>query len=86
VIKSGWLGLPPASDAEIDHLEQRLRRTLPPSFRQYLMVSNGWRHGPSYPERWYGTSEIGWFRDLEPEYVRIWTVRLCAKLWPCVCT
>jgi hypothetical protein len=29
--------------------------------------------GPSYPERWYGTSEIGWFRELEPEYVRIWT-------------
>jgi hypothetical protein len=73
VVKSGWLGLPPASDGEIAHLERRLRKTLPPSFRQYLRVSNGWLRGPSYPERWYGTHEIGWFRDLEPEYVRIWS-------------
>jgi len=73
VVKSGWLGLPPASDGEIAHLERRLRKTLPPSFKQFLRVSNGWLRGPSYPERWYGTGEIGWFRDLEAEYVRIWT-------------
>ncbi|HKV29975.1 MAG TPA: SMI1/KNR4 family protein [Candidatus Dormibacteraeota bacterium] len=73
VVKSGWLGLSPASDAEIEHLERRLGRALPPSFRQYLRVTNGWLRGPSYPERWYGTSQIGWFRDLEPVYLHIWT-------------
>lgn len=72
VVKSGWLGLPPDSDGEIANLERRLGTTLPPSFRQFLQVSNGWLRGPSYPERWYGTGEIGWFRDLEAEYVRIW--------------
>lgn len=73
VVKSGWLGMGPALSGEIAHLEKRLGKRLPPSFRQYLRVSNGWLKGPSLPGRWYGTSEIGWFRDLEPEYVRIWT-------------
>jgi hypothetical protein len=73
IVKSGWLGFAPASSGEIEHLERRLGKRLPASFRQYLRVSNGWVKGPSLPPRWYGTNEIGWFRDLEPEYVRIWT-------------
>ena len=73
IVRSGWLGPPPASDEAIAELEHRIGARLPPSFRDYLRVSNGWLLGPDAPDRWLGTGEIGWFRDLEPEYLRIWT-------------
>ena len=73
IVRSGWLGRPPAADEEIAQLEERLGTRLPPSFRDYLRVSNGWLLGPDYPDRWFGTDEIGWFRDIEPQYVEIWT-------------
>lgn len=42
-IESGWLGLPPASEDQIAAAEARLGVKLPPSYREFLGVSNGWR-------------------------------------------
>ncbi len=44
VIESGWLGLPGASEAQIAAAEVRLGVRLPPSYRSFLLISNGWRH------------------------------------------
>lgn len=62
----GWIGGPPATDADIAAAEHRLGAALPPSYRAFLAVTNGW------PVTWLGfgalraTTDIGWLRDLEP--------------------
>ncbi|MFE1554353.1 SMI1/KNR4 family protein [Streptomyces sp. NPDC058734] len=58
------LGGPPADEAAIRAAEARLGRRLPPSYREFLAVSDGW-----YVEqmagvyRLGGTTDIDWFRD-----------------------
>jgi hypothetical protein len=64
-----WLGFPPASPDEVADLERRLGRRLPPSYREFLLVTNGWRHAGPFVWRLSNTSEIGWMRDLEPDFV-----------------
>jgi hypothetical protein len=41
-IKAGWLGCVGASEGEITAVEKRLAMPLPPSYRAFLKVSNGW--------------------------------------------
>ena len=43
VAGSGWLGYPGATQDEIAAAETRLGVTFPPSYREFLQVSNGWR-------------------------------------------
>lgn len=66
-----WLGFPPASPDEVADLERRLGRRLPPSYREFLLVTNGWRNAGPFVWRLSNTSEIGWMRDLEPRIVNI---------------
>jgi len=42
VIESGWVGCPPASGEQIEAAEWRLAVYLPPTYREFLKVSNGW--------------------------------------------
>ncbi|MCZ9339062.1 SMI1/KNR4 family protein, partial [Streptomyces sp. TRM76130] len=41
--RTRWLGFPPASEERITAMEKRLGRRMPPSYRQFLQVSDGWR-------------------------------------------
>lgn len=43
VLDSGWFGYPGATDEQIAKVEARLQRRLPPSYREFLKVTNGWR-------------------------------------------
>ncbi|MEU7942371.1 SMI1/KNR4 family protein [Microbispora bryophytorum] len=61
-----WLGCPPATEDEVQALEARLGCVLPPSFREFLLVTNGWRHAGKFVWSLRGTEEIGWLTDLEP--------------------
>lgn len=45
-IERKWLGEAPATDADIYAAEERLRISLPPSYKAFLKVSNGW-HWPN---------------------------------------
>jgi hypothetical protein len=65
VVRDGWLGFAPASAAEIETAEARLGRPLPPSLREFLLVSNGWRDAGEFIYRMAGTAELGWLRDLD---------------------
>lgn len=72
VVRSGWLGFPPASNQDIRRAEVRLGTRLPVSYRQFLQVTNGWwstgsRAGPLWP-----VQEISWFRVLNQAAIDDW--------------
>ncbi|MER8004170.1 SMI1/KNR4 family protein [Streptomyces sp. NPDC094149] len=46
--RTRWLGFPPASEERIKALEERLGLRLPPSYRTFLAVSDGWRHAGDF--------------------------------------
>lgn len=56
-----WLGYPPASTSTIADLESRLGLKLPPSYRAFLEVTNGWGRLDSFIGRLRPASEVDWF-------------------------
>ena len=61
-----WCGSPPASEEEILKTEARLGLTLPPSYRSFLSISNGWRLFDTLVERLLPVQEIERYRDADP--------------------
>ncbi|MGW1786497.1 SMI1/KNR4 family protein [Streptomyces sp. NPDC002143] len=58
------LGRPGAAEAAIAAAEERLGRRLPPSYRGFLAVSDGWHVDQTAGIYWLGgVAEIGWFGD-----------------------
>lgn len=71
---SGWLGYPGSAEDQIARVEARLGTTLPPSYRAFLQVTNGWRMiGLEGGELW-PTEKIEWFAARRPGWVKAWTV------------
>lgn len=60
VITSGWLGYPGATEDQIAQAETRLGTKLPPSYREFLKVTNGWRQLNSFVYKLWSTDEIEW--------------------------
>lgn len=61
-----WLCYGGATEAQTTELERLLGTTLLPSYRQFLVVTDGWIHvddteGPLLP-----TTAIGWLKDTDP--------------------
>ncbi|MBI1257440.1 MAG: hypothetical protein GC204_08210 [Chloroflexi bacterium] len=72
VITARWFGYPGAAEAEIEALETRLGGVrLPPSYRQFLQVSNGFRQPSELVHRIFDTSEVEWFRVNHQEQIDI---------------
>jgi SMI1 / KNR4 family (SUKH-1) len=59
---SGWLGYPAATEDQIKRLEAHLGKTLPPSYRAFLKVSNGFRQPGILVWRLLPAEEVNWFR------------------------
>ncbi|MFD5130123.1 SMI1/KNR4 family protein [Streptomyces olindensis] len=70
-----WLGFPPASEERIAALEERLGRRIPPSYREFLKVSDGWRHAGGFVWLLAGTKDAHWhanesgLADMMEEYL-----------------
>lgn len=64
-----WLGSRGVHADEVRQLEERLGVALPPSYRQFLQVSNGWLDTTESIERLLPAQEVGWLRDIEPDSV-----------------
>ncbi|MEU0456024.1 SMI1/KNR4 family protein [Streptomyces sp. NPDC006129] len=70
-----WLGFPPASEGRIAAMEERLGRRMPPSYREFLKVSDGWRHAGGFVWLLAGTKDARWhdnesgLADLMEEYL-----------------
>jgi hypothetical protein len=69
---TAWLGFPGATQAEINDLEARLGVRLPPSYRTFLAVSNGWRMTGSFIPRLWPAAELAWFRDRHQSWIDAW--------------
>lgn len=79
VVEAGWLGYAAASEEQIRQTEARLGVTLPPSYREFLKVSNGWRTTGTFIPKIWSTAEVNWYvaRNAESinkhiEYQRSW--------------
>ncbi|MFI8201395.1 SMI1/KNR4 family protein [Streptomyces sp. NPDC085937] len=57
------LAAPPASEAEVADAERRLGTRLPPSYREFLLASNGWSLRDDSIHQLGAAHEIGWFGD-----------------------
>jgi hypothetical protein len=68
VVRDGWLGFAPASEAEVAAAEARLGCRLPPSLREFLLVTNGWRDAGNFIYRLAGTTELEWLRDTDDRH------------------
>ncbi|MFE9017140.1 SMI1/KNR4 family protein [Streptomyces sp. NPDC007808] len=55
-----WLGFPPASEERIAAMERRLGSRMPPSYREFLKVSDGWRNAGGFVWLLAGTQEARW--------------------------
>jgi len=61
--RTRWLGFPPASEERIAAMEERLGRRMPPSYREFLKVSDGWRHAGEFVWLLAGTADARWHND-----------------------
>ncbi|MFZ4639605.1 MAG: SMI1/KNR4 family protein [Nodosilinea sp.] len=77
VIESGWLGYPGASEADLQRAEIRLGMRLPPSYRAFLKVSNGWRQtakqSDGFNHRLWSTEAIDRFAVRHPQWIKSFT-------------
>ena len=69
MVGAGWLGEPGATEEHIRAAEQRLGVGLPPSYRRFLAETNGFHELSPFIYRLFGTSEIDWFRNLNPDWI-----------------
>ncbi|OUC13183.1 MAG: hypothetical protein B0A82_18740 [Alkalinema sp. CACIAM 70d] len=69
VIESGWLGYPGASEEQIRYAENRLGISLPPSYREFLKVTNGWRQTTPFIYQLWSTQEIDWLSVRHPDWI-----------------
>ncbi|SEF34028.1 SMI1 / KNR4 family (SUKH-1) [Amycolatopsis pretoriensis] len=72
VTREEWLGFAPASEDDVAAAEARLGVRLPPSYRQFLRCTNGWRDAGGFVWRLRDTTTVGWLRDLEPFWEEPW--------------
>lgn len=70
--RAGWLGFPPATLDAIEAAEQRLKTKLPPSYRDFLVTSNGWRTTGPFIDALHGANEIEWHYERNRDMVDAW--------------
>ncbi|WP_168211268.1 SMI1/KNR4 family protein [Actinosynnema sp. ALI-1.44] len=72
VVRDKWLGFEPADEAAVVAAEDRLGVRLPPSYREFLLTTDGWRNAGMFVWRLRDTSNLGWLRDIEPFWAGDW--------------
>jgi SMI1 / KNR4 family (SUKH-1) len=72
VVQSGWLGYPPASETQITLAEERLHTRLPPSYREFLQVTNGWRQAGLFIERIWSVEDVDWYAARHQDLIDAW--------------
>jgi hypothetical protein len=68
-VASGCLGYPGATEDQVARAEAHLGHALPPSYRAFHCVTNGWRCTGPFIRRLWSTGEIEWFSDRHQEWI-----------------
>lgn len=79
---SGWIGEPPAPPGAVAAAEHRIGRPLPPSYRSFVELADGWpvtsfNFGAVRP-----LASIGWVADLDPYLIEIYEETTGDLRWP----
>jgi hypothetical protein len=72
LIKAGWLGNAGATEAEIAVIEKLLTANLPPSYRSFLKVSNGWQFESPSICGLRSVAKLSWFREQNQDWIDAW--------------
>jgi hypothetical protein len=76
VLESNWLGFPGAREWQIDAAEARLGTKLPPSYRDFLKTTNGWRQIkdwlPASAGHFLSAEEMDWFAIKHLAWLQGW--------------
>ncbi|TVL93743.1 SMI1/KNR4 family protein [Streptomyces sp. SAJ15] len=67
VARDRWLGFAPATAEEVAAAEARLGRALPPSLREFLLTTDGWRDAGVFIYRLAGAAELAWLADADED-------------------
>jgi hypothetical protein len=70
VAASDWLGNPPANQTEISLAQERLGLNLPPSYRQFLSLTNRWNKPTLSGFDLWPVHQLDWFSAKLPDYLR----------------
>lgn len=70
-VHESWLGFPPASPESINAKEQELKVALPPSYREFLLTTNGFRQISFFAGHLFPVEKIGWTKDIDPDFLKI---------------
>ncbi|WP_433333952.1 SMI1/KNR4 family protein [Spirillospora sp. CA-294931] len=68
LLRTRWLGFAPAAPEAVAAAEARLGTRLPPSYRSFLLATDGWREAGTSVRRLRDTSNVGWLHDIEPRW------------------
>lgn len=60
-----WLGCEPAAEQTVATAEQRLAVEFPPSFRSFLLTSDGWPGFGGWVDTLHSCDDLAWFRDTD---------------------
>lgn len=72
VIAASWLGYPGATEAQLAQAEARLGILFPPSYREFLKVTNGWREAGYFIHKLWSTEEIEWHAVRHQDLIDAW--------------
>src|SRR5512133_1332287 len=65
-----------ATADQIAAAELRLGMELPPSYRQFLIATNGWRVPRGSAGRFWSASEVDWFRVRHGDWIDAYNITL----------
>lgn len=70
---TGWLGRRGATPEEIVRCEHRLGAIIPPSYRDFLLTSNGWGRLGTFIDHLWSAEEVGWFTPRHHHWIETLT-------------
>ena len=67
-VEKKWLGYPPASQQDIIAKENQLGITFPPSYKEFLLTSNGFRQVSTFLDNLHPVEKVEWAKNTEPQW------------------
>ncbi len=66
-----WLGFEPATLADISKAEERLQIKLPPSYKEFLLASNGFKQISCFIWDLMPADRINWIDNVDPDFANL---------------